>query len=270
MHFRIKKVFCSNKTKGCNTIVPLCELEQHKTKCRIEIEAKERLLEQQRLRELLLEQQRLRKLEEERQKAIEKKRQRILEQQRLQELERLRLEELKYKGPNLYTFWIRNSNFVGDNLGNSTFSCALGDDGFIGITRSGYWGIGIPKKLHNILIGRQKSLPLPVYVALGSGDRFYVEFADGYARWSGNCGDNFGNTIQNYGSVDFVTVGKDMDSYLIKCKCGTISSCCIPNKLKNKIYSRNPKLSKLKFASLGPNDQWFLKWENGTIDQLLI
>ena len=41
------------------------------------------------------------------------------------------------------------------------------------------------KLLHNKLNGRSLELPRPTNVALGSEDRYYIEFADGTAQWSG-------------------------------------------------------------------------------------
>mmetsp|Transcript_14380 Transcript_14380/g.41345 ORF Transcript_14380/g.41345 Transcript_14380/m.41345 type:complete len:241 (-) Transcript_14380:273-995(-) len=47
------------------------------------------------------------------------------------------------------------------------------------------WTSELTTQLYNKLNGRQKSLPKPEYVALGSNDRYYIRFRDGSSRWEG-------------------------------------------------------------------------------------
>eukprot|EP01080_Neovahlkampfia_damariscottae_P013073 gene13073-8280_t len=163
------KVFCPFKSKGCQTTVTLSELDHHKKNCKIEAER--------------LEREAIQLVKD----FIEKEKKELKRLKKLKEQKKLQKEKEKYTGPKLYDCFINNVEFIGDNLDKDTFSCALGFNGFAGLTRNGYWGIGIPKKLHDIFIGRQKSLPPPVYVDLGSFGRYFVEFENGSSRWSYNC-----------------------------------------------------------------------------------
>jgi hypothetical protein len=282
------KIYCPHKTSGCYEILQIHNLEDHlKRFCKVSVflqkmkeeEAKQKQIlleieknkqEEKRKLELIKQQQENKRLEMERLEMVKRQQEIVLRIQREREEEKqreeaLRLEKQMFTGPSEASFCVENSEFISENLRSNTFSCALFDCGFVGLTKSGFWGTGIPTELYNKLNGRKKSLSPPMYIAGGSNDRYYLEFKDGSAVWSAS--DNFSKVIKSVCQrVKFVTFGTEYDSYFIMWKDGRTASNNLPTKLNNKIKSRNPKLPPLHYVSLGPNNQWFVQWENGKME----
>jgi len=133
------------------------------------------------------------------------------------------------------------------------------------------WSSGIPHDLHKKLWGRQRSLPSPEYVAIGSLDRYYIRFEDGESEWVG-C-DTMTERLQDESSGDVGTVafGNDLDSYFIVFEDGGYSYQEVPDALQELVQTgrqdstdgecRSP--GPLECVSLGPNDEWFLQTKTG-------
>ena len=91
---------------------------------------------------------------------------------------------------------------------------------------------GLPKSLHNKLKGRNRhTMPSPIYVSLGSEDRYYIEFADGKSQWIGP--DDLSDALNEEAtrSVASVAFGEDMNSYFIVFKDGGWSYYNVPSDL---------------------------------------
>jgi hypothetical protein len=66
------------------------------------------------------------------------------------------------------------------DLSSDVACLAVNCDGYFYINDDGTnWYNGIPDGLHRRLGGRQKHLPLPVYVSMGQNEQDYIKFADG-------------------------------------------------------------------------------------------
>mmetsp|Transcript_28820 Transcript_28820/g.92812 ORF Transcript_28820/g.92812 Transcript_28820/m.92812 type:complete len:632 (+) Transcript_28820:57-1952(+) len=124
------------------------------------------------------------------------------------------------------------------------------------------WTPRIPTQLRNKLKGRSRSRPMPTYVALGTLDRYYIEFADGKSQWNG--ADELTDELQQTSrTVRSVAFGSDYDSWFVVYDDGWwCSSWNIPAGLSKLLRSRNNSAD-LKCVSLGPNDEWYLEAETG-------
>lgn len=123
------------------------------------------------------------------------------------------------------------------------------------------WTSGLTKLLHNKLKGRQRSLPSPVYVAMGSQDRYYIEFADGKSEWVG-C-DEMGDELKSSSrTVKSVAFGEYWDSYFVVYTDGWWKCKNVPTALSKLIESRRSRTD-LECVSLGPNGEYFLSAKNG-------
>jgi len=121
---------------------------------------------------------------------------------------------------------------------------------------------GLPLNLYNKLNGRWRSLPSPVYVSLGSQDRYYIQFADGKSEWVG-C-DGMTKQLQSSKSrkVKSVAFGEYMDSYFIVYTDGYGFWGNIPLALSN-LMDRRQRKSDLEYVSLGPEGEYFISAKNG-------
>jgi hypothetical protein len=124
------------------------------------------------------------------------------------------------------------------------------------------WTSGLPTQLYNKLNGRQKSLPPPEYVSMGSEDRWYVRFEDGKSQWVG-C--KFMTAQLQITDVTpwNVAFGKSSDSFFIVFEDGSFSYQNIPNALKEFIDSLEESHPKLEQVSLGPKGEWFVETDTG-------
>ena len=147
---------------------------------------------------------------------------------------------------------------------NSARSIALGEGYFVQLSGGGscYWGV--PKQLYNAVNGRQKSLPKPEYVVIGTGDRFYIRFADGSSRWEGE-DDDFSEAIHDSDSdVDKVAFGSDGDQnsyWFILFRDGSAEwHPDLPADLVECVLQED--CADVRDVTLGPDGQWFLIWED--------
>jgi len=124
------------------------------------------------------------------------------------------------------------------------------------------WSAGLPKLLYNKLNGRQRALPKPTYIAIGSQDRYYIHFADGKLQWVG-C-DLMMKTLKIIGSraVPSVAFGEDWESFFIVFSDGGWSYNNIPQGLVD-VLERRGNRADLNCVSLGPSREYYVAAENG-------
>jgi murein DD-endopeptidase MepM/ murein hydrolase activator NlpD len=124
------------------------------------------------------------------------------------------------------------------------------------------WTSGLPTQLYNKLNGRQKSLPPPEYLSMGSEDRWYVRFEDGKSQWVG-C--KFMTAeLQSTDVVPWtVAFGKSSGSFFIVFEDGSFSYQNIPNALEEFIDNLEESHPKLEQVSLGPKGEWFVETDTG-------
>jgi hypothetical protein len=147
---------------------------------------------------------------------------------------------------------------------DKTVTCvACGGIATIMLYENGGWAFtsNLPKLLHNKLNGRQKSLPSPSYVALGSQGRYYIKFKDGKSEWVG-CSDMTQTLNQSNESVLTVAFGEEWDSYFIVYSDGSHEYRNIPDALHKLLMSRNGKCD-LECVSLGPLGEYYVRARNG-------
>ncbi|KAL7541594.1 hypothetical protein ACHAXR_011051 [Thalassiosira sp. AJA248-18] len=173
-------------------------------------------------------------------------------------LELKRLERGKYCMMNL-----NEASTVKSLFDQKVVCMACGGRATILIYEDGGWAFtpGLPKLLHNKLNGRQRSLPSPKYVSMGSQDRYYIEFVDGKSEWVG-CDDMSTELNSSSSTVKTVAFGEDWDSYFIVYTDGGYSYQNIPYDLYD-ILNRKKKKPYLDCVSLGPDGEYFLSASNG-------
>eukprot|EP00956_Cyclotella_meneghiniana_P009617 scaffold13283_cov82-Cyclotella_meneghiniana.AAC.4 len=125
---------------------------------------------------------------------------------------------------------------------------------------NGTWALctaGLAKLLYNKLNGRQKSLPLPTYVSIGSQDCYYIEFADGKSEWVGcdHMSDELKSTSK---SVKTVAFREHWGSYFVVFTEEGYRFNNIPYALSDLIQDKRKAKGGLKCVSLGPDGEYFL------------
>jgi hypothetical protein len=135
----------------------------------------------------------------------------------------------------------------------------------IALHDSGGWSFsrGLPKALHNKLNGRQRTLPSPTCVALGSNGRYFIGFEDGSSEWIGSTAVDaaFENGMLT-GEIATFSFGDDDYAYFYVTKSGNYGYAGVPVGMSELMTSRNHKRD-LKAASLGPDGEWFVSAQNG-------
>jgi hypothetical protein len=103
-----------------------------------------------------------------------------------------------------------------DDMFDKTVTCvATNGNATLMLYDTGAWAFtsGITKLLHNKLNGRSNRLPSPTYVAMGSQNRYYIEFADGKSEWVAS--DDAGREL-NENSVASIAFGQTWESYFLE------------------------------------------------------
>jgi len=121
---------------------------------------------------------------------------------------------------------------------------------------------GLEPFLHKKLAGLPSYPCKPKYVALGSNDRYYVEYASTPSEWKGptSMSKILHESNQNIRTVAF---GEDYHTFFIVFEGGSwMSNGNIPDGLSKRLKQRNCS-GDLSLVSLGPNGEWFLKALNG-------
>jgi hypothetical protein len=140
---------------------------------------------------------------------------------------------------------------------NGSATIALYDSGGSGFS------CHLPKGLHNKLNGRQRTLPSPTCVALGSNGRYFIGFEDGSNEWIGSTAvdgafEN-GMLIREIATFSF---GDNDCAYFFVTQSGNYGYAGIPVGMRELMTSRNQKRD-LKAATLGPDGEWFVSAQNG-------
>jgi hypothetical protein len=159
---------------------------------------------------------------------------------------------------------IHRSDHMNKKFNEQVTCIACGGNATIMLYESGITSMttGLTKKLCNSLKKRrQKSLPPPEYVALGSRGRYYVRFTDGKSDWVG-CEKMKKELIKANRSVKSVAFGNHKDSYFIVYKGGSFSYNKSPQELEKLISSRKNK-NDLECVSLGPDGEFYMSAKNG-------
>ena len=229
------------------------------------------LAEQTQQAEAVLAAFRARREERQRREAEERRRReearRAEEARQAEEARRTALHETRRSRGNRINCFLSHAEFVTEVFTDTTKCVSTNGSATIFLYENGSWAwtAGLPGQLYNKLNGRSRSLPSPTYVAIGTGNRYYIEFADGQAQWSSP--DDMNKYIRGEarknGGIASVAFGEDYDTYFIVYKNGGFrGSGDIPSGLKDIISRRNRK-GDLKCVSLGSNGQWFLEANNG-------
>ena len=164
----------------------------------------------------------------------------------------------------LYTYCIAHRDDV-ENMFSPRVACvAMGgaatlmlyDNG--SFTYTGGLAEGIHKKLHT----RAASHPKPAYVALGSQERYYVNFTNGKSEWSGP--EYLGDAIHGQTSSPVcVAFGEEWGSYFVLFGNGAYESQNVPSGLKEFLNIKRVKKYGVKWVSLGPNGEYFIEDNSG-------
>ena len=161
-------------------------------------------------------------------------------------------------------FRLYHSEFVDSNFDERVTAIACGEEATIMIFEDGdtAWTKELPIQLYNKLNGRQKSLPKPEYVALGSKDRYFVRFRDGASQWS-NHDEGFTKIIkEDERAIRSIAFGEHSDSYFIVYENGGYNYCNVPSALDDLMEERG-QLGDINCVSLGPDGEYFVEIENG-------
>eukprot|EP00290_Baffinella_frigidus_P035417 CAMPEP_0180337204 /NCGR_PEP_ID=MMETSP0988-20121125/45257_1 /TAXON_ID=697907 /ORGANISM="non described non described, Strain CCMP2293" /LENGTH=407 /DNA_ID=CAMNT_0022325533 /DNA_START=88 /DNA_END=1312 /DNA_ORIENTATION=+ len=152
------------------------------------------------------------------------------------------------------------------NFSEDVVSVATDGEATIMLFEQAAWAFtaGLPTALHNKLQGRQRTLPRPTYVALGSENRYYLEFADGAKIWSGpealRRALEDEDLIEQHRGVRTVAFGETFDAFFLVCKDGWWS--CggeLPDGLEEGVRRKD-----LSCVSLGPDGEWYFQAHNGS------
>ena len=156
------------------------------------------------------------------------------------------------------------NDFISKSFDKTLTCMACNGSSVIMLYEDGGWAFssGLPLKLYNKLNGRRHSLPSPVYVSLGSQDRYYIEFADGRSEWVGCDGMTKQLQTSKTRKVKSVAFGEYWDSYFIVHTDGFWGYSNVPLALSNLMDKRKCK-SDLDCVSLGPEGEYFISAKNG-------
>ncbi len=254
----------------CTNVAPSDEereLERHAAKLEADV------LEQQQqlhaLRSWQNERRRERERREAEQEETEKRKQREREEEEA-ERKRIRLaeqheDERRARGKCI-TYSLCGSDHresVDRNFDSRTTCISTDGTATIMLHEGGSWSYSsaIPKLLHNKLNGRQRTLPEPRYVAIGTEDRYFISFVDGKSEWVGP--DSMTRCLNaSTRRVKTVAFGRNFESFFIVFEDGGWHYDDVPDGLIKQIEARQRKAD-LECVSLGPGGEWFLHAANG-------
>ena len=172
------------------------------------------------------------------------------------------LEVERFNRGNKIDIWTVHADFIFQNFTDrvTALSCANGATIMLYENGGWSWTIGIPKYLHNKLNGRQKTLPVPTYVAIGSMGRYYIEFSDGQVEYVA-C-DEMKQTLEKCRTkIKSIAFGVSWNSFAIVYIDGCFHTLNVPYGLDNLIRSRRNKTD-LDCISLGPAGEWYMSAKN--------
>jgi len=119
----------------------------------------------------------------------------------------------------------------------------------------------LPVGLYNKLKGRQANQPAPIYVSLGSEDRYYIKFKDGSSAWVGSKAMSI-QLKTNERTVKFVAFGATWGTYFIvyedwSFKCGGDLPTGLVDEIQRRMVTPG-YLARLDGVSLGSGGGWYL------------
>jgi len=136
--------------------------------------------------------------------------------------------------------------------------------GTVVLYESGEWKFtqGTPRFLRNKLQGRQRQLPSPTYVSIGSEGQYYISFEDGDFEWMG-CDKMSEILMKSKREVRSIAFGATSDTFFVVFHDGSWEyDGDIPSGLETKLAERGDR-GDLTCVSLGPDGEWFLASRNG-------
>ena len=124
-----------------------------------------------------------------------------------------------------------------------------------------YWTCPISCDLGEILDKSNKK-NYPLVINLGSGNRYFVRFSNG--KQVAKATDELKEAIC-LDEVNMIAFGPSIDSYVVLYKDGGVAWSLIPSALRKALCSRTPDDAQLEFVSLGPNDAYFLRFNDDSV-----
>jgi hypothetical protein len=171
------------------------------------------------------------------------------------------------------TYWLHDNEHVskiwcGDTTACVAMGCA-GDADSAACTAMLYddsghaWTSGMPTLLHNKLNGRgARKKPWPVYLAMGSLNRYYLQFENGSYEWVAS--DLFEEKTLAMENIKTVAFGTNFDSFFILSEGGGYSWQGIPEAMNQGMNSNKYRKKIIDDVSLGPDGEWFVRWKDGS------
>ena len=163
-----------------------------------------------------------------------------------------------------YKFWCAHAEDVDKNMRDDCTCVAINGTAAIFLYEGGGWAYtaNLCTNLFKKLNGRSINHPSPLYVAMGTMDRYYIRFANGKSEWAGcDCMSEELNSTSR--AVKTVAFGRTFESHFIVYEDGGWSYMGdIPDGLQKQIEKRD-KRADLACVSLGPDGEWYLKARNG-------
>lgn len=124
----------------------------------------------------------------------------------------------------------------------------------------------MPITLHNKVNGRQRSLPLVDYVALGPGDDYFVQFEDGDWQFSASAPDDLVEAVQEHsGSKVELLAFAPGGGWFVKWADGGCSWDGLAADLDSSIEAQlNKNGLEVEHLALGPGGEWFARYDDGS------
>jgi hypothetical protein len=119
-------------------------------------------------------------------------------------------------------------------------------------------------RVSQIIWSRGKHLPKATFISIGSQGRYFVQYENG--DWKGTFSDRLDKFLQKCNKVRILSFGNSFDDYYVMDEDGNDDYYGLPLKLFHKLDSRNPRLPKVQFLSLAPQDGWFVRWEDNKFE----
>ena len=175
------------------------------------------------------------------------------------------LEVERWNRGNKIDIWTTvHADFIVQNFSDrvTALSCANNGATIMLYENGGWsWTIGIPKYLHNKLNGRQRTLPIPTYVAIGSMGRYYIEFADGQVEFVA-CEEMKQTLCRTKKKIKSIAFGVSWNSFAIVYIDGCFHIWNVPHGLDHLIRYRRKNKTDLDCISLGPAGEWYMSAKN--------
>ena len=184
------------------------------------------------------------------------------QRQRQEEARRAKEAERTARG-SCYDLFLSSHRDIEDMFDKTVTRVATDGNGTVMLYDTGGWAYtsGLTKLLHNKLNGRSNRLPSPTYVAMGSQNRYYIEFADGKSEWVAS--DDAATEI-NKSSVASIAFGQTWESYFLVTKGGGWAYYDVPHGLEDVVNNKKNKRKTINCVSLGANGQWYISFTDGS------